>query len=138
LVRVANSIPSVLALPVDDTEACTGVQFVSSTSCDCPAPPTGGCTLCVDGSAVPDESFELFPGQTCGDLSLQAPMFGSEECTAFQVTAGIYCGCDINAISTVENICRVCGGTQLLPEVSRQIQFEGEEDTCGFAEFSEN
>uniref|UniRef100_A0A7S2U6Y0 Uncharacterized protein n=1 Tax=Attheya septentrionalis TaxID=420275 RepID=A0A7S2U6Y0_9STRA len=127
-------------LPVDDTtpEICTSLQFQTFASCGCSAPPTGVCTLCADGSAVPDESFELLPEATCGELSMSAAPSGPEECTAFQVTAGIYCGCDINAISTVENICRLCGGTNLLPEVSRQIQFEGDEETCGFAEFSAN
>jgi hypothetical protein len=120
-------------LPEDDIETCAGVQFLASTSCGCPAP-TGGCTLCADGSAVPDESLELFPDSTCGELSFQANFIDADECSALQVTAGIYCGCD----STVENVCRVCGGTQLLPEVGRPIIFEGEEEVCGYAEFMAN
>eukprot|EP00978_Attheya_sp_CCMP212_P044600 scaffold316032_cov53-Attheya_sp.AAC.1 len=127
-------------LPANDTtpEICTSIQFQTFTSCGCPALPTGACTLCADGSAVPDESLELLPDATCGELSISAAPSGPEECTAFQVTAGIYCGCDVNAISTVENICRLCGGTKLLPEISRQIQFEGEAEPCGFVEFSAN
>ena len=81
---------------------CRTVQTIVMGECGCDyVPPYGpGCHLCADGSAVPDSTFQLFPGDelsTCGLYSWYAalPPFGTgdEQCSAMQSTFGAACGC---------------------------------------------
>jgi len=84
-------------------EDCRTMQTIVMGECGCQYVPPfePGCTLCSDGSVVPDPSFQLFPGDelsTCGLYSWYAtlPPFdaGGEQCTAMQSTFGAACGCD--------------------------------------------
>lgn len=81
---------------------CRTVQTIAMGECGCAyvPPPAPGCALCSDGGAVPDPSFQLFPGDdlsTCGLYGWYAalPPFGTgdERCSAMQSTFGAACGC---------------------------------------------
>jgi len=91
------------AAALDPTgDDCRTVQTIIMGECGCAyVPPYApGCALCADGGVVPDDSFQLFPGDelsTCGLYSWYAalPPFGTgdEQCSAMQSTFGAACGC---------------------------------------------
>lgn len=80
--------------------------------CDCPVP-DGACGLCEDGSPVPEQ--DLMIGlDRCADVIALASFSEGEECSAWQATAGVYCGCN-NPVAS-EGYCRICGDGNLLPD----------------------
>jgi len=94
------------------SEDCRTMQTIVMGECGCQYVPPfePGCTLCSDGSVVPDSTFQLFPGdelKTCGLYSWYAalPPFdaGGEQCMAMQSTIGAACGCD----DAPEPVCEV-------------------------------
>jgi hypothetical protein len=99
--------------------------------------PELACQLCEDGSLPPNLLHDLDgKGNTCvefmtGIMDVNDPV----TCTAFQGTAGVYCGCN-NTVAS-ENICRICGESQLLPNPHR-IAEAGSEISCSEAEYVAN
>ena len=97
----------------------------------------GGCTLCEDGSMVPNPDFQIVPQANCAGV--EAFVNASEPpetCPARQAAAGVYCGCD-NPIA-VQNVCRICGGDTWLPDPGRAVNASGfaENIQCGTAEYT--
>ena len=99
---VARNAPSLDATGDD----CRTVQTIAMGECGCAyVPPYAPeCSLCADGSAVPNPTYQLFPGDelsSCGLYSWYAslPPFnsnageGEEQCQAAQATFGAACGC---------------------------------------------
>ena len=74
------------------------------------------CTLCVDGTTTSNPEFMVFNGTTCTELDLNVSALDIALCPAIQATAGIYCGCQNDFINA--DVCRICGGTTLLPDSS--------------------
>ena len=73
------------------------------------------CTLCMDGQ-LPNPEFEVFIGTTCAELDVNVSALDIDKCLVMQATGGIYCGCQNNYIDA--DVCRICGGTTLLPDSS--------------------
>lgn len=103
----------------ETVDTCEIIQAEGVSLCGCPLPESGGnlnCTLCPDGSAVPDPNLTFVPGFPCGSLE---EFVKSDErdgaCEAYQVTAGVYCDCALD-LSTQTDTCRICGGTTELPD----------------------
>lgn len=102
----------------DTVNECETIQAEGVSLCGCPLPEGGSnlnCTLCQDGSAVPDANLTYVPGFACGSLE---EFVKSDErpgaCEAYQVTAGLYCDCPLE--ESTPNICRICGGDTELPD----------------------
>lgn len=81
-----------------------------------------GCSLCYDGSSIPDPFIESasFPGWTCGNLdeytqtALGGP--GELECLEYQTVGKTECGCPTSPLD--RDYCPLCdsGGQQLIPD----------------------
>ena len=102
----------------DTVDACEIIQAEGVSACGCPLPESGGnlnCSLCQDGSSVPDPNLTYVPGFACGSLE---EFVKSDErdgaCEAYQAVAGVYCGCALN--ESTSNVCRLCGGTTELAD----------------------
>lgn len=126
------------ALGVQDQETCNTYALMGVYACGCENTlPALACQLCEDGSLPPNLLHDLDgKGNTCvefmsGIMDINDPM----TCTAFQGTAGVYCGCN-NPVAS-KNICRICGGSQLLPNPQRIAQ-TGSEISCSEAEYVAN
>lgn len=98
------------------------------------------CQLCEDGSVPRDLFSEPLPFLSClflASLAIDAQfnegVFSSDECVPFQASYGEYCEC--NNVIASEGACRICGGTDAVSEPGAIVTFEGEEVTCGDAEF---
>lgn len=104
----------------------------------------GNCTLCEDGSPLPEPNKALFPDkngtmQTCQELQAQSNAIDPAQCPSFQGVYGVYCGC--NNPTSSKMACRICGGDKLLPDPSLETVFEGVENStekisCGVSEFA--
>jgi hypothetical protein len=84
------------------------------------------CTLCEDGSAIPNPNFFPIYGMDCISLQEQYANHVDSDCVAVQATYGVYCGCNNpNATSTASDdgtavvVCRICGGNTLLPNATQ-------------------
>ena len=120
----------------NDTETCDISQFFYSEQCGCANPATPLCPLCEDGSLPPNADLEFVPDLTCLQASQTLPFLpNSTDCTAAQATAGVYCGCMNNATS--DQACRICGGTNLMPDPGRVAFIDefGDPVSCGGLEF---
>jgi hypothetical protein len=74
------------------------------------------CTLCEDGSSLPDGSSESFPGELCAQTQVKARRDDPDRCIFYQGVAGVYCGCN-NTIS-VDAVCQLCGDGVPLPNAT--------------------
>mmetsp|Transcript_61821 Transcript_61821/g.170952 ORF Transcript_61821/g.170952 Transcript_61821/m.170952 type:complete len:260 (-) Transcript_61821:176-955(-) len=104
-----------LTLPVEN---CTFWQSRGEIICQCAEgpPETNDCTLCEDGSTLPEPLLEVLPGKMCAEVQVDAKRDEVDTCIVYQQTIGIYCGCDNpQAISPGQEVCRLCGD-RLLPE----------------------
>lgn len=109
-----------------DAAECIQLQDLLGTYCGCP-PPENACTLCPDGSPVPDEylSKELpwlataFGGTAPTCEFLEAYMTtnesGDEGCTSLQITSAS-CGCP-----ALPDHCVYCPGETLQEEYSQKV-----------------
>ena len=141
--------PNLLATPPEiNGLSCNGLKAIAASGvedltcqewlsaglfCDCPVAVT--CPLCQDESALPDPD-RTVGLQSCRVLQAFAVFSQGNVCTAWQATAGVYCGCEQN---TVEGYCRICGGDQLLPDTNI-VAFqddEGKDVSCGEVEVNE-
>jgi hypothetical protein len=105
-----------LTLPADN---CTFWQSRGEVICQCAeeAPETNECTLCEDGSALPNPLLPATPEETCAEVQVDAKRGEAGVCIVYQQTIGIYCGCDNpQATSAGQEVCRVCGGETNLPD----------------------
>jgi hypothetical protein len=102
-------------------DSCPLVWYFGASKCGCEdtlplVPEDAICTLCEDGSAPPDPSFEIIPDYTCQGIGYFIANDEESACTTTQATVGVYCGCE-NPV-TSQNACRICGD-RLLPDTSR-------------------
>jgi hypothetical protein len=104
-------------------DTCEIIQAEGATLCGCPLP-VSNCTLCQDGSSVPDENISYVQGFPCGAIEV---FVKSDErsgaCEAYQVTAGLYCGCSVD--ESKADICRLCGDK--LPDPGLLVPVEGDD-----------
>jgi hypothetical protein len=95
------------------------------------------CSLCEDGSSLPNGLFPGLPGETCAELQVDAIRDFFENCQAHQATFGTYCGCE-NPVAAA-NACRVCGDLGDLPDHLRIVETAASGNvSCGVLEFSAN
>lgn len=130
----------------DTVDSCELIQGEGVSLCGCPLPEEGSnlnCTLCQDGSTVPDPTLTYVEGFPCGSLE---EFVKSDEregaCEAYQAVAGVYCECALE--ESTPNICRLCGSTELpdpglLVPVSTEdlsnVHDEGSVRPCSAIEF---
>lgn len=117
----------VLQLPVEN---CTFWQSRGDTICQCAesAPEPNDCTLCEDGSSLPQPLLEGIPGRACAQLQVDARRDSVEMCLVYQQTFGTYCGCNNSVIETNDTsnengsgVCRLCNGTILLEDPTKLV-----------------
>ena len=105
-------------------ENCTFVQTIGVSICYCGVElpqDNNNCTLCEDGSSLPQGSLESFPSQTCAALQNDAKRetdFAS--CIIYQAVVGHYCGCD-NPNAIQQKACRICGHGVDLPVPQKMV-----------------
>lgn len=107
------------AAPARETvDECEKIQAEGVALCGCPLPEDGqslNCTLCQDGSSVPDANLTYVEGFPCGALEQFVKSDEREgACEAYQATAGVYCNCPFD--TETQNVCRICGGSTELPD----------------------
>ena len=131
---------------------CSLVQAIVGL-CECDSLPSDPCTMCRDGSAVPDHLFNkeipfLVGGGPFGDLGDLAPttcglyeaylksLNKDDEMCPLAQSIGTYCGCD-----AVPNHCEFCPGEAIKPQYYektlgflRAVEDAGVSPTCEFAE----
>jgi hypothetical protein len=135
----------VLRLP---QENCTFWQSRGASICGCAseAPPENNCTLCEDGSSLPEPLMAGVPGKLCAQLQAEAKWDEPENCVVWQQTIGVYCGCgNPQATAVGQEVCRICGeGDEVnLPDPLLAVPLLtdlGEEtsSSCGQLEFEAN
>jgi hypothetical protein len=137
-----------LTLPSDN---CTFWQSRGEVICQCAEgpPEVNECTLCEDGSALPNPLLAAIPGKICAQLQVDAKRDQAEFCIAYQQTIGVYCGCD-NPLATAagQEVCRLCGDTsgdttQIMADSMKMVSLMADngntvEASCGQLEFSAN
>lgn len=120
-------------LGLADPERCEAYHFIGVQVCGCREMKRSSCSLCEDGSLPPSLFQDVDDTASCVDLAAQAAYTNNpDQCTAFQATAGVMCGCE-NPIAS-QNACRLCGNDRFLPDPSR-IADEESEISCGEAEY---
>lgn len=120
--------------PNTDAEAPTCDQWLRiGVLCDCPVP-DGSCNLCEDGSPIPEPD-RMLGLDRCFDVTAVAAFAEGQECSAWQATAGVYCGCN-NPVAS-EGYCRICGDGNLLPDPGFvPLVANNTERSCGQLEFN--
>ena len=78
------------------------------------------CSLCEDGSALPQGRLEAFPGETCAQMQVDAKRDANESnCVVDQGIVGHYCGCN-NPVAA-DTVCRLCGRGVSLPDPQKAV-----------------
>ena len=118
-------------------EVCPQIQLVGHTFCGCPSPPPDSCTVCFDGSVVPDPDMIVDPfgdgnSFTCGEfasflLDLDADD-DADTCSVMQNTVGVLCGCPASPDPPLT--CNICPSGSTLSNPDESIDMMG---TCGDA-----
>jgi hypothetical protein len=123
-------------------DSCAIMQAEGAALCSCPVPDPTNCTLCQDGSPVPDPSLEYVQGFPCGVLEVfirADDRVGA--CEAYQVTAGFYCRCSVDESNVDTNICGLCGDKALpnpgllVPAEPDDTHTDGSVRPCSAIEF---
>jgi len=118
-----------IAPTLTDDEDCMGIQSIGRTTCQCNPEEKIPCTLCSDGSPLPEPDGEIYAGTTCADLEERAANDFASNCDAWQSTAGVYCSCPSN-VDMEANRCNICPG-EPLPDPFKMVFFEnGGSKTC--------
>lgn len=116
-----------------DENFCKFGNFLGTTLCGCEGEaPT--CPICEDNSPLPEPFIEVLGFATCMDLAFNYANFEGEDCTAFQATLGVYCGC-ANEVA-IQGACRICDGP--LPQPSIFVEADDFDASCGEVEFLAN
>lgn len=120
--------------PNSDAEAPSCDQWLQiGLLCDCPVP-EDACNLCEDGTPLPEPD-RMIGVDRCSDVTAVASFSEGQECSAWQATAGVYCGCNNPVVS--EGYCRICGNGNLLPDPGFVPLVAGNtERNCGQLEFN--
>jgi hypothetical protein len=103
-------------------QQCANYRTKGDDTCMCQKglpPQLNTCTLCEDGSSLPDPSKKIFGTRTC--LWVRGEMRRSFErnCYIYQGAIGPYCGCD-NPVSS-SKVCHFCNNTDILPYPTRKV-----------------
>jgi len=110
-------------------ENCTFWQNRGETICQCAAgpPAVNQCQLCEDGTPLPDPLRAALPGTPCVLVQVAAQRDEMQYCPVYQETFGVYCGCHNNNNNNnpngTANVCRLCGGTNELPDPLMTVSF---------------
>ena len=128
------------ALTLEDTEsfACIQIRDTGLAECGCTTPPEldMNCTLCADGSSVPDPDLGI-GGTTCGGVERFIRRFGESTCQAYHRTIGVHCGC-APPEPPVE-VCQLCGDSPLaFPAATLYVEELGTDIPCAFFEVIAN
>jgi len=120
-------------------EVCPQIQVVGHAFCGCPSSPPDSCTLCSDGSVVPDPNMIIEPfgdanSYTCGELVVGLLELDADDdadlCSVYQNTVGVLCGCPTSPDPPLT--CDLCPPGSVLSNPDDDINVvEGE--TCGGA-----
>jgi hypothetical protein len=127
----------------ENQDDCIGIQRIGIEVCGCPNLLEWNCSLCENGSPLPDRDFPITVEETCLQISLYFANVDANSCRAGQVTAGVYCGCD-NTLSFSSGVCRICGDGLLLPDTQTVVEvdpilFDGSEKvSCAQIEYEAN
>ena len=119
-----------IAPTLTDETDCAGIRQIGNMICQCNPPEVTPCTLCSDGSAVPNPDTPILPDNTtCSDLEARAAADFDSNCLSWQSTAGVYCGCQSNV--AMEGRCDICPPGNLLPLPFKDVKFvDGTSRTC--------
>lgn len=116
--ETCGSIQATFAEGEPDQERCSTYQQIGVHACGCNGAslPEPMCTLCEnDGQAPTNFLLDAGGGNLCFEfMAFLANVNDEPTCTAFQVTAGSYCGCNNAAAS-----CRICNTD--LPDPTRYV-----------------
>ena len=131
---------ALFALTLEDNEsfACIQIRDVGLAECGCTTPPEldMNCTLCADGSSVPDPDLGI-GGTTCGGVERFIRRFGESTCQAYHRTIGVHCGC-APPEPPVE-VCQLCGDSPLaFPAATLFVEELGTDLPCAFFEVIAN
>eukprot|EP00563_Minutocellus_polymorphus_P021354 CAMPEP_0197715250 /NCGR_PEP_ID=MMETSP1434-20131217/452_1 /TAXON_ID=265543 /ORGANISM="Minutocellus polymorphus, Strain CCMP3303" /LENGTH=323 /DNA_ID=CAMNT_0043299313 /DNA_START=24 /DNA_END=995 /DNA_ORIENTATION=+ len=129
-----------VALTLEDPEsfACIQVQDVGLAECGCTTPEEldMNCTLCADGSPVPNPDLAV-SATTCGGVERFIRRFGQSTCRAYHRTIGVHCGC-VPPEPPVE-VCQICGDSPLaFPAAPLFVEELGTDIPCAFFEVIAN
>ena len=118
-----------IAPTLTDETDCAGIRQIGEMICQCNPPDVTPCTICSDGSAVPNPDTPILADNTtCSDLEARAAADFDSNCPSWQSTAGVYCGCQSNV--AMEGRCDICPG-ELLPNPFKDVKFaDGTSRTC--------
>ena len=109
-----------ILLPEDN---CTFFQDIGTKVCYCGVEiqTNYSCTLCEDGTALPQGLLEAFPGETCAEMQVDAKRDTNESmCVYYQGVVGHYCGCN-NPVTSADT-CRICGDGIDLPNPQQKLR----------------
>jgi hypothetical protein len=102
---------------------CANYRTIGEDVCLCQKglpPQLNMCTLCEDGSALPDPNKKIFGSNTCLWVRQEMRRDFERNCYVYQGAVGPYCGCD-NPISS-SKVCHLCGNkTDILPFPTRMV-----------------
>ena len=119
-----------------DPDDCDFYRNLGQYACMCKKgtpPPSGNiCTLCEDGSALPNPSKKVMENLRCSSFQTSAKSDEVKTCVKYQGGIGTYCGCDNPVADT--KVCRLCEGKKLLPSPNRVVK----NMTCIEHEFTAN
>lgn len=94
---------------------CTFLQGIGNSTCSCGTelPAVNDCTLCEDGTGLPEALLEAFPDETCAEVQVDSRRDEESNCVHYQSVVGHYCGC--NNPDATQDVCRICGNSNDLP-----------------------
>jgi Hint module len=102
-------------------DKCSFIQNIGKFICFCQGgklPEENTCTLCDDGSPIPNPNREIMPGFTCAEMQVNARHDFPYNCRVYQNILGSYCSC--NTSKTSAQYCRLCDGG-LLPDPLKTV-----------------
>jgi hypothetical protein len=103
-------------------QQCANYRTIGEDVCLCqkgPPPQLNMCTLCEDGSPLPNPKKMIFGTRTCLWVREQMRISFERNCFVYQGAIGPYCGCD-NPISS-SKVCHFCNNTDILPFPTRKV-----------------
>ena len=119
-----------LAKTVTNETVCAGLHVTGNVICGCGVEPPSPCTLCSDGTDLPDPGMTVLPGRSCQELQAQADAGFNDDCKWWQALVGPLCDCPADDSFEVELRCNICPG-ELLPMPNKTLQLrDGTNTTC--------
>mmetsp|Transcript_58166 Transcript_58166/g.173585 ORF Transcript_58166/g.173585 Transcript_58166/m.173585 type:complete len:254 (-) Transcript_58166:194-955(-) len=118
------------AASVTDNEECDKLHNIGKNFCGCGAKPPPPCSLCHDGSALPEPDRIIADDKSCAALEDSAKADFESDCIWWQGLMGPLCGCPGEPPALPDDTCLICPGNAL-PEPEKILQLSnGEQTSC--------